>query len=408
MAWDAKDVNSQRLRFAIRASSGKESMASLCREFGISRPTGYLWRSRFEDCERMAEFQERSRRPQRSPDRTPANLEARVVFLRQQYPDWGAKKLTVLLEREGVLLPRITVHRILLRYGLVRVEDRHPAASKRFERGAPNELWQLDFKGMPLSRNECLPLAVLDDHSRFLVGLFETAGTEAKPVRQHLTTVFRCAGLPDAILMDHGTPWWNMKAEGGWTWLSIWLMQQGIRLHLSGYRHPQTQGKIERSNGSLEAAMFKRPKPPGQSWQQWLDAYRQEYNQIRPHEALHMDVPAQHWQPSPHPFQNEPRPWEYPDPRRVRTISQEGVVNFNGQQYFISRALVGQHVQIDLLEDRAVVWFCNTAVREFDLTTGTSYPIPYDAQPWPVQQNPPAKSGGSAPATPPPNPPKKT
>jgi len=368
-------MSEQRVKFAIRASNGKEEMKALCREFEISRPTGYLWLKRFGECERIEELREKSRRPHRSPKQTEAEIEQRVIALRQQYPDWGAGKLVELLKREQVKLPRITVHRILLRNGLVREQDRHPAARKRFEREAPNQLWQMDFKGMAEKRPGVLPLVVIDDHSRYLLGLFGTTSTKAQPVQESLTLIFQRDGLPEAMLMDHGTPWWNMQSSSGWTWLTVWLMKQGIRLYLSGYRHPQTQGKIERCNGSLEAAMSKRPKPDRQSWQAWLDAYRQEHNHVRPHEALRMDVPAQHWEPSRRPFQQEQKLWEYSDPVHVRKVRENGGVSFQGQSYFVSRALIGENVQMEFFEQRAVVWFCRTLVREFDLQTGASHPI---------------------------------
>jgi len=230
---------------------------------------------------------------------------------------------------------------------------------------------------MPDTRPGCVPLVVLDDHSRYLLGLWETAGTKAEPVQRHLTTLFRQDGLPDAMLLDHGTPWWNMQSSSGWTWLTVWIMKQGIRLYLSGYRHPQTQGKIERCNGSLEAAMTKRPKPAGQSWQAWLDDYRQEHNHVRPHEALQMDVPAQHWKPSPRVFQ-EQTVWEYPDPSNVRKVRENGGVSLRGQSYFVSRAFIGENVQLEFLENRVIVWFYRTLVREFDLQTGTSHPVQYE------------------------------
>jgi transposase InsO family protein len=173
--------------------------------------------------------------------------------LRKTFPDWGAAKLVKLLEREQLIVPRITVHRILLRNGLVRDKDRHRAAGQHFERESPNQLWQMDFKGMPAERKSCLQLVILDDHSRYLVGLFATLSTRAEPVQSNLARVFAEHGLPEAMLMDHGTPWWNMQSQAGWTWLTVWLMKQGIRLYMSGYRHPQTQGKVERCNGSLEA-----------------------------------------------------------------------------------------------------------------------------------------------------------
>jgi transposase InsO family protein len=374
--WKAEDVSEQRVKFAIRASSGQEEMKALCREFEISRPTGYVWLKRFRECERIEELREKSRRPHRSPKQTESEVEQRVIALPNRYPDWGAGKLVELLKREQVQLPRITAHRILLRHGLVADRDRHRTATKRFQREAPNQLWQMDFKGMPDKRPGCLPLVVLDDHSRYLLGLFDTTSTQAQPVQASLTTVFRRDGLPEAMLMDHGTPWWNMQSSSGWTWLTVWLMKQGIRVYLSGYRHPQTQGKIERCNGSLEAAMSKRPKPAGQSWQSWLDAYRQEHNHVRPHEALRMDVPAQRWAPSPRAFEQENKLWEYSDPVHVRKVRENGGVSWRGQSYFVSRALIGEDVQMEFFENRAIVWFCRTLVREFDLQTGTSHSVP--------------------------------
>jgi len=398
LAWKAENVSEQRLRFVIRADSGAETMKGLCEEFGISRPTGYLWLERYRGSERLQELGELSRRPHRSPGRTPAEIEERVVALRRKYPDWGAKKLVTLLRQEGMVLPRITVHRILLRKGLVKAEDRHRAATRRFEREAANELWQMDFKGMAL-QSECLPLVILDDHSRYLVGLFATSSTQAEPVRQSLTQAFRENGVPDGMLMDHGTPWWNMQSASGWTWLTVWLMKQGVRVHLSGYRHPQTQGKIERCNGSLQAALRKRPKCAGQSWQSWLDAYRQEHNHVRPHEALGMDVPAQRWRPSARRFEPEPKVWDYADPLWVRKVRASGGISVAGQDYFVSRALIGEAVQLQLLDERVLVWFCRTLVREFNLRTKESSLVDFGQIDRARVQGLGA-DGGCAPATP--------
>jgi transposase InsO family protein len=370
-------LSEQRLKFAVRAHGGAEEMKGLCEEFGISRPTGYLWLKRFRSCERLQELGEMSRRPHRSPHQTEPKIEERVIALRRIFPDWGAAKLVKLLEREHLIVPRITVHRILLRNGLVRDKDRHRAAVQRFERESPNQLWQMDFKGMPSERKACLPLVILDDHSRYLVGLFATMSTQAEPVQISLAKVFGEHGLPDAMLMDHGTPWWNMQSQAGWTWLTVWLMRQGIRLYMSGYRHPQTQGKVERCNGSLEAAMQKRPKPEAQSWQSWLDAYREEHNHVRPHAALKMEVPAKHWKPSSRSFLAEPKTWDYPDPDHVRLVRENGSIGLRGEVYFVSRSLIGEKVQLQFLEDRVLVWFCRTLVREFNLQTKTSLPIDY-------------------------------
>jgi transposase InsO family protein len=396
------DVSERRMQFVVRASSGKEELKALCREFQISRPTGYSWLERYRSAERLQDLAEHSRRPKRSPKETAADVQRRLVELRGQYPDWGARKLVVLLEREGISLPRITAHRILLRHGLVLPQDRHRTAAKRFQREAPNQLWQMDFKGMPETRPGCLPLVVIDDHSRYLVGLFATGGTRAEPVRDNLQLAFQQHGMPEAMLMDHGTPWWNMQSASGWTWLTVWLMRHGVRLYLSGLRHPQTQGKVERLNGALEAAMKKRPKRDQQSWQAWLDAHRQEHNHVRPHEALDMDVPAQHWSPSPRRFEADPQPWEYERPENVRLVRQSGTIGWGGKSYFVSRALIGERVQLDFVDRRAIAYFCRTAVREFDLETGSSHHVDFGqfrrARTQALLATP--ESGGSAPATP--------
>jgi transposase len=146
MAWGMVDVDEQRMRFVVQASRGEKSLRELCQEAKISRPTGYTWLRRFE-AGGIAGVVEKSRRPHRSPTRTAADIEQRVLELRQQRPDWGARKLHTLLQREGMELPVITIHRILLRHNLVRPQDRHRAAVQRFSRSAPNQLWQMDFKG---------------------------------------------------------------------------------------------------------------------------------------------------------------------------------------------------------------------------------------------------------------------
>jgi transposase len=256
VAWGTRDVSERRLQFVVRANSGKEEMKALCREFEISRPTGYSWLERYRSCAQLQEVGERSRRPRRSPAETAAATQQRLVELRSQYPDWGARKLVELLKREGIALPRITAHRILLRRGLIRPQDRHRAAVKRFEREAPNQLWQMDFKGMPDTRTGCLPLVLLDDHSRYLVGLFDTAGTQARPVRDKLESAFAEHGMPEAMLMDHGTPWWNRQSQSGWTLVDG--VADAARNQAVSERHPASAnagqgGAAERIDGSGHA-----------------------------------------------------------------------------------------------------------------------------------------------------------
>lgn len=364
MPWKAMEVQDQRVQFVVRASAAEQPLSGLCAEFGVSRPTGYLWLKRYRE-QGIAGIAEGSRRPHHSPRRTGGEVEARVVELRQRYPDWGAGKLSVLLEREGVTLPKSTVHRILVRHGLVEDEDRHSPATERFERSRPNELWQMDFKGPRGWRHPIGPLSVLDDHSRYLIALAATGSTHGTPVRRQLERAFERCGLPEAMLMDHGTPWWSAKAPSGNTSLALWMMRQGIRLHWSRVRHPQTQGKVERFHGSLRRALAKRGTPR-EDPQAWLDDYRHEYNHVRPHEALHMQTPASRWHPSPRGYDPEPPRWEYPENAWVLKVDCQGKIEASGRKWKISRALAGDYVHLLPQQERILVYYCSTLVRELD------------------------------------------
>jgi transposase InsO family protein len=366
MAWRTVDVQNQRVRFVVAAHRGEKYFQELRAEFGISRPTGYEWLRRYQSAG-IAGVVEKSRRPRQSPRKTALEIEARIVALRQQRPDWGARKLQLLLAREQLVLPVITVHRILLRRGLVRPQDRFRTATQRFERSAANQLWQMDFKSPAGWGAAVGPLSILDDHSRYAIVLQGTWSTQAAPIKQRLIAAFESCGVPEAMLMDHGVPWWNMKAVAGWTWLSRWIMRQGIRLHFSGFRHPQTQGKVERFHGVLGAAMQRRGMPPFAERQLWLDEFRHEYNHVRPHEALGMKTPAAVWSKSTRRYVAQPPAWEYEPGTEVYRLSAEGRLALHGQVWKIARSLAGEWVQIVRVEQRILVYYCRSLVRELDL-----------------------------------------
>jgi len=370
MSWRPKGVRDQRVEFVVRTSRG-ESISELCREYGISRPTGYLWVRRFRELG-VAGVEERSRRPSISPGQTAPEIEARIVELRQQRPDWGARKLAVLLEREGIQLPVITVHRVLLRHSLVLRHDRRRAATQRFERERPNELWQMDFKGPKEWKVPIGPLSVIDDHSRYLVALEQTGSTRGQAVRERLEAIFTTSGVPEGMLMDHGVPWWNAQAPSGWTTLLVWLMKQGIGCHFSGYRHPQTQGKVERFHGALERARSRRRSQQPWLAQSWLDEFRHEYNHVRPHQALGMCTPASIWKPSLRKYDPNPPAYEYGPGAEVRRISVDGDLYVDSCRWTISLALASEQVELKRLDQRILVYYCRTLVREIDLRTQRS------------------------------------
>jgi len=359
------EIQEQRVRFVVAASRQEKSMVALCQEFGISRPVGYEWLRRYRQGG-VGAIAEHSRRPQQSPRRTPEALEQRVLGLRQRYPDWGARKLRVLLQREGIELARNTIHRILLRHDQVHAEDRHQLAVGHFERGAPNELWQMDFKGPKLWHQRVGPLSVLDDHSRYIIVLRAVGSTHTERVREPLIDAFCTHGVPEGMLMDHGTPWWSVQSTGGMTKLSLWLMRQGIALHWSRVRHPQTQGKVERFHGELQRALARR-RVLVADVQVWLDEFRWEHNNVRPHEALAMQTPASRWRPSPRRYDPNPPSWEYPPGAKVLKVDSQGKLTLAGENWKISNALAGEWVQVVRLESRLLVYYCTTLIREIDL-----------------------------------------
>lgn len=380
MPWRESSVVEQRLRFVITASRNQQRFSDLCREFGISRQTGYTWVKRYAEAG-SSQMVDRSRRPVHSPARTAPEMEQAVIALRQRWPDWGAAKLASLLRQQhGGTNPIAvrTVHRILERHGLIRDADRHPGATQRFERSQPNQLWQMDFKG-PQGFNTASPvgpLSILDDHSRYVLALEHLGSTAMRGVQATLETTFQHCGVPDAMLMDHGTPWWNAASPWGMTEVAVWIMRHGVRLLFSGIRHPQTQGKIERMHGALQQAVRKRGADPLQ--QTWLDMFRQEYNHIRPHAALGMATPASRWHPSACAYRSAPPDWDYPPGMQVLRLAGEGQLTWAGRRWGISRALRRQTVGLELIGDRAIVYFCRTPLRELDRATGASFPIPID------------------------------
>jgi transposase InsO family protein len=357
----------ERLQFVIRAATGKEPMAGLCREFGIARPTGYRWRRRYMEAGSFTALQERSRRPQRSPRRTGEAHQARVVYWRQQ-TSWGAKKLQVVLrEREGIALPVRTIHHILERHGMIHPQA-HAPAPQRFERAAPNELWQMDSKGKyPVPGALCHPLSILDDHSRYAVGLHPLPELRQGKAWPCLVETFRQYGVPQAMLMDRGSLWWSDFNGWGLTRLSVRLIEQGIELLYGRVRHPQTQGKVERFHRTLADEVRRRGLP--RSWEEWgplLAEVQRDYNHWRPHEALGMRRPVELYQPSPKSYQESPATWEYPEGSEVKRLNTQGMLEDGGRRWFVCGALANQRVRIERVEGKLLVSYRHMYLREID------------------------------------------
>lgn len=246
MPWQERGVESLRAEFAVRAGQPEVNMRALCREYGISAKTGYRWRERYQQ-RGEAGLHNGSRRPHTSPGQTLPDVEAAVVALRGHPPTWGGRKLAARLVALGH--PQVpspsTITAILRRHQLL-VATPPPRDFQRWERAAPNQLWQMDFKGdFATAAGRCHLLTLLDDHSRFALCLAACANQQERTVQGQLARVFRQYGLPETILCDNGGPWGSVTS-GGVTALTVWLLQLGVDVGHGRPYHPQTQGKEER------------------------------------------------------------------------------------------------------------------------------------------------------------------
>lgn len=372
MPWRERSVMDERIRFVISADRKTTSMAVLCQEFGVSRPTGYRWLLRYREAGNVSGFSERSRRPHDSPSQTAEMVVDRIVSLRLAFT-WGARKLQILLEQEGLQVSESTINRILKRHGLQHQPEVVGQATTRFARETPNELWQMDFKGpYYMATGRCCPLSIVDDHSRYAVGLYALNDQTARSVHASLVQTFQQYGVPEAILIDHGVPWY-IPSGHGLTWLGVAMIKQGIRLCFSGFRHPQTQGKVERFHRTLDDRLRHHGYPSRlTSWRQALDDFVYEYNYIRPHESLGMATPASRYLSSPREYQENPPTWDYPSGATIKRLNTQGQLYWQSRYYFISEALSNEFVEINPCGETLLVRYRHMWIREIDMKTGQS------------------------------------
>lgn len=347
MVWREVSVVDQRREFVMLASLTGANISSLCERFGISRQTGHVWLRRFAAGE--ATFEDRSRRPLRSPHRLSVELEAKILAVRDAHPAWGARKIAAVLRRAGVVPPATsTVHAVLSRHGRVAPESSGRAYGA-FERDAPNALWQMDFKGrVRLGCGAWLhPLTIIDDHSRFAVGLAACVNQQTQTVQAQLEQALRHHGLPEAIYVDNGSPWGGGQ-PGQWTPLRLWLLKLGIvTIHSKPY-HPQGRGKNERFHRSLAAEVLTLAPLSGfDDAQAAFDRWRHIYNRERPHQALGFVTPAERYKPS---FRSFPKTLPMPQYEAAEIVRRVGTtkayVSFRNRLWKVPEAFAGELLAI--------------------------------------------------------------
>jgi transposase InsO family protein len=374
MPWNEVSVMDQRREFVQLALREGANRRELCRRFGISPDVGYKWLARWNAGDR--ELVDRSRRPHVMPRRSEETTETKVLAVRDRHPAWGARKIAHCLKREGLTVPApSTVHQILCRNGRVKpAENAPPNPGHRFEKEAPNLLWQMDFKGrMPLANGtDCHPLTVVDDHSRYVLCLKACANEQRLTVQDHLTGAFRRYGLPEAFYTDNGSPWGDTSGVH-WTGLKVWLLKLGVRVVHARPCHPQARGKNERFHRTLKAEVFAmrrfRNLP---EVQRALDAWRTVYNLERPHQGLGMNVPADRFQPSPRAMPLRLPEVQYNSTDIVRRVSSTRTyISFKGRMWIVPRAFAGERLAIRPFDrdGHYGIFFASWQIASIDLTS---------------------------------------
>lgn len=359
MPWKEVSVMEERLRFVARLLDG-EGMSSVCREFGISRKTGYkIWdRYRQDGLEALCD---RSRRPVRYANQLPDQVERLIVSTKKDKPHWGARKIREILIRRlagDVRIPaRSTVHAVLDRHGLVKRARKRQRAYKAegtaLSAGVrPNDLWCTDFKGeFKLgNRQYCYPLTVSDHASRYLLMCEAFDSTKERPVIEAFVRLFKERGLPGAIRTDNGLPFASPNGLYNLSKLSVWWLRLGIGIERIRPGHPQQNGRHERMHLTLKKEATRPPGMNSLQQQAKFDAFLKEFNEERPHEALIMRMPDEVYKPSLRPYRGLPE-LDYPFHDRDVLVTACGRICMYRKKINVSTVLAGQKLGIKEVDD---------------------------------------------------------
>jgi transposase InsO family protein len=357
MPWKASSVMEERLRFVVRLLDG-EAMTDVCRDFGISRKTGYKIFDRYKE-HGLEALTDRSRRPVRYANQLPQQLESLIVHLKAGKPHWGARKIRELLVRRldgDVRVPaRSTIHAVLDRHGLVkRARER-----KNRAQGTPlsaaataNDLWCADFKGeFKLGDGRyCYPLTVTDQASRYLLLCEALESTREELAITAFEQLFQERGLPGAIRSDNGVPFASPNGLYGLSKLSVWWLRLGVEIERIKPGRPQQNGRHERMHLTLKKEATRPPGMNSLQQQARFDAFVQEFNGERPHEALQMKTPAELYSASPRPYRGLPE-LAYPMHDRDIMVTACGRLCMHRKKINISTVLAGQRLGIKEVDE---------------------------------------------------------
>jgi transposase InsO family protein len=381
MPWKETCTMDEREAFIDGWLSREFAMTELCTRFGVSRPTGYKWLERFVEQGR-AGLADRSRATHTHPNATPREREAAVLLLKRQHPSWGPITLRQTLQRdcpEQSWPAASTIGELLKRHGLVHARRRRrqhtpPHTQPFLEVKAANDVWSADYKGQFRMGNGrlCYPLTITDNYSRYLLSCKGLYGPFGQATRACFERIFREYGLPRAIRTDNGTPFAGV-ALGGLSRVSIWLLKLTVLPERIAPGKPQQNGRHERMHRTLKAATANPPKVNMSAQQRAFNAFRHEYNELRPHRSLGEGRrPSDLFTASARSYPARLPEVEYSNEFTVRKVKENGSIRWNGDYIYVAKILAGEHVGLKPLgHDRWELYFAQLHLAVFDERTGT-------------------------------------
>jgi transposase InsO family protein len=372
----------ERLKFVARLLDG-ETMSALCKEFGISRPTGYKIFDRYKELGPKG-LEDRSRRPYRHANKLPFQVERTILALKREYPSWGAPKIREKLIKELPMVnppAKSTIHAILDRHGLVKRQKRR----RRKAQGTmlsvaqiPNGLWWPDYKGEFLLGNHkyCYPLTITDYRSRYLLACEGLDSTKSEFAFNVFEQAFKEFGLPQAIRTDNGVPFASPNAFFGLSRLSIWWLKLGIKIERIKPGHPEQNGRHERMHLTLKKEATKSASFNFLQQQERFDKFKEVYNNERPHQALGGQYPAEIFTPSAREYRPAEEP-SYPFHDKSVKVTKCGRICMGHRKINLRIIFAGQVVGVREVADKIwLVSFMDFDLGFFDEDCGRVEPAP--------------------------------
>jgi len=383
MPWKTSTMSSQRSQFILESKSRTFTHSELCRRYSISRVAGYKWLHRFNE-EGMAGLRDRSRKPKTKTSEVSHEITTMIVSYRTAHPSWGATKIHKILKRElkNKSVPsRRTIHRVLQDCNLVTTRvcrGSRKAPTKRLVLKAKylNHVWTVDFKGWWRTKDgkKVYPLTIRDEFSKFVLAVECLSSPSLEPVKHAFTDCFKSYGLPDYIRCDNGTPFCNSKALCGLSRLSTWWLKLGITPNFIPPASPQYNGGHERMHRDMKADLQSNPARNLRQQQIVVDAWREDFNNIRPHDSLGDRTPASIFKRSKTKYNFAEPPLEYRQGLVSRFVNKQGTFTFGGKKIFLSKAVGSENIGLEVNSNNSIkIYFAHVLIAVADSNFETKF-----------------------------------